>query len=121
MGEYQAVKLNRKRFLIHTLVLEAFVGPRPEGAVCCHIDGDPTNNHVTNLRWGSYSDNNHDLVRHGTHFQASKTHCSKGHEYTSENTRIYQGRGYVERVCKLCVQSASQAYKARKREEASCV
>lgn len=35
---------------IHHLVLEAFVGPRPPGLICCHWDGDPTNNRVENLR-----------------------------------------------------------------------
>jgi hypothetical protein len=29
--------------------LEAFVGPRPPGLVCCHEDGDPANNRVENL------------------------------------------------------------------------
>jgi len=121
MGDYQAVGLRptKKRFLIHALVLEAFVGPRPEGMVCCHIDGNPANNHVSNLRWGSYSENNHDLVRHGTHFQARKTHCLQGHEYTDENTRTYTNRGWEERVCTTCERDYSKAYKARKRAE-SC-
>jgi hypothetical protein len=35
---------------VHHLVLEAFVGPRPEGLVCCHWDGDPGNNRLENLR-----------------------------------------------------------------------
>src|SRR4051794_35697091 len=36
---------------IHHLVLDAFVGPRPPGLICCHWDGDPANNHLENLRW----------------------------------------------------------------------
>ena len=52
--------------LIHRLVLAAFVGPCPPGLVCCHNDGDPTNNHVDNLRWDTYAANEADKVRHGT-------------------------------------------------------
>lgn len=52
---------------IHVLVLEAFVGPCPEGMECCHDpDPDPSNNWVGNLRWGTRKDNYEDSVRHGT-------------------------------------------------------
>lgn len=37
----------------HALVLEAFVGPRPPKNDACHNDGNPKNNHVSNLRWGT--------------------------------------------------------------------
>ena len=50
---------------IHHLVLEAFVGPRPPGLICCHWDGDPTNNRVENLRWDTYQANSDDVLRHG--------------------------------------------------------
>ncbi len=38
---------------IHRLVLEAFVGPCPEGMVACHNDGSRTNNDLANLRFDS--------------------------------------------------------------------
>jgi hypothetical protein len=50
---------------IHRLVLEAFVGPCPEGHVACHGDGDPTNNRLENLRWGTHQSNADDTLRHG--------------------------------------------------------
>lgn len=83
---------------IHRLVLEAFVEPRPEGKIALHRDGDPTHNHVSNLYWGTYSDNALDSVRHRTHFQANKTHCPQGHEYTAENTYTWEN----ERHCRKC-------------------
>lgn len=42
------------------LVLEAFHGPRPKGFDACHYDDDPSNNHVSNLRWDTRSNNKTD-------------------------------------------------------------
>lgn len=39
--------------LAHTLVLEAFVGPRPPRLKAVHIDKDPANNRLHNLCWGT--------------------------------------------------------------------
>lgn len=68
-GYYQAVILQRDgkahNRLIHILVLEAFVGPRPAGMECCHCDGDPTNNRLDNLRWDTRESNLNDKKRHG--------------------------------------------------------
>ncbi|WP_194385339.1 NUMOD4 motif-containing HNH endonuclease [Microbacterium luteum] len=52
---------------VHQLVLEAFVGPMPEGMEGCHYDGDPRNNRLENLRWDTHAGNMQDAVRHGTH------------------------------------------------------
>lgn len=66
-----AVKLSslglaRTRF-VHHLVLEAFVGPCPEGLQCCHWDDDKSNNKLANLRWDTSSANAYDQVRNGKH------------------------------------------------------
>lgn len=50
---------------IHTLVLMAFVGPRPPGGECRHLDGIRTNNHLANLRWGTPKENCADRKEHG--------------------------------------------------------
>lgn len=51
---------------VHVLVLEMFVGPCPPGCEACHKDGNPGNNHVSNLYWGTRSENIRDAFRHGT-------------------------------------------------------
>lgn len=56
----------RKSLLIHKIVLDTFVGPRPEGLEARHLDGDPTNNRLSNLAWGTSSENELDKRRHGT-------------------------------------------------------
>lgn len=51
---------------VHHLVLEAFVGPRPKGKQCRHLNGVPTDNRAENLAWGTAKENTDDKVRHGT-------------------------------------------------------
>jgi hypothetical protein len=46
--------------------MEAFVGIRPQGMECCHNDGNPQNNHWSNLRWDTPKNNHADKVKHGT-------------------------------------------------------
>lgn len=84
---------------VHTLVLEAFVGPCPDGLEACHWDGDNTNNHLTNLRWDTHIANMADMTRHGRQHQVLKTRCPAGHEYTSENTKVGKDGG---RICREC-------------------
>ena len=59
--------------LVHQLVLEAFVGPRPDGMECCHGDATPGNNKVENLRWGTRLENARDMVLHGHSVRGSKS------------------------------------------------
>lgn len=56
----------RKGVYVHKLVLEAFVCARPHKMECCHIDGNPTNNRVNNLRWDTTKNNWKDRIQHGT-------------------------------------------------------
>ena len=50
---------------MHRLVLLAFVGKCPPGKQALHRDGDPSNNRLTNLYWGTPLENAADCVRHG--------------------------------------------------------
>ena len=52
--------------LVHQLVLEAFVGPKPPGCESRHLDGNRTNASLVNLVWGTRSENRMDSARHGT-------------------------------------------------------
>lgn len=56
----------RRAALVHHLVLIAFVGPKPEGMECRHLDGRRSNNRLENLSWGTALENAADKKRHGT-------------------------------------------------------
>jgi hypothetical protein len=70
---------------VHQLVVEAFLGPRSPGTEVRHLDGDRSNNRLSNLAYGTHSENMLDKVAHGTHHEANKTHCPRGHEYAGAN------------------------------------
>jgi HNH endonuclease len=51
---------------VHRLVLEAFAGPCPPGRECRHLNGNPADNRLSNLAWGTHVENMRDRIRHGT-------------------------------------------------------
>lgn len=64
-GHLSVVLGRRQTRMVHDLVLRAFVGPPSEDHECCHNNGDPSDNRLENLRWGTRSENNIDAVKHG--------------------------------------------------------
>lgn len=116
-GGYPHVSLRGKTRTVHTLMLEAFVGPRPAGDIHgCHKDDVPDHNVISNLEWGTRSKNYLDAVRNGRHVNASKTHCKWGHEFTPENTKPQSGgRG---RACRACHRRRSLDWLHKQKEPA---
>lgn len=53
----------RHQLPIYHVVLITFVGQRPGGMECCHADGNPANNAVSNLRWDTRRNNILDIPR----------------------------------------------------------
>ena len=53
--------------LVHRLVAATFLDTPEEKLLVCHKDGDKSNNHYTNLYYGTHSDNSKDAVTHRTH------------------------------------------------------
>ena len=77
-----------KREFVHRLVLEAFVGPCPDGMEACHSpDRNPQNNCVENLRWGTTADNTSDSIKDGTHYSFGSGEQHPGVKYSDEMVR----------------------------------
>lgn len=88
---------------VHRFVLLAFRGPKPPGMVGRHANGIRTDNRLSNLNYSTVTQNNRDQLRHRTHAQASKTHCSVGHPFNASNTYLRTlPNGAINRVCLEC-------------------
>lgn len=49
---------------VHRLVALAFLGKPPRGMDVCHVNGNKSDNRLTNLRFGSRFSNMQDAIRH---------------------------------------------------------
>ena len=86
---------------VHTLVMLAFVGPRPPGLEVRHLNGVHTDAHLHNLTYGTHVENQQDIRRHGKNGHANKTHCLRGHEFNAQNT--YRNAKHPDkRSCRAC-------------------
>ncbi len=63
---YHRVKVAGQRVFVHRLVAEAFLGPQPDGHEVAHLDGDRTNNRLSNLAWVTHTENMAHQKEHGT-------------------------------------------------------
>ncbi len=120
---YGAININGRNMAVHRVVYEYFNGPIPHGLqldhvrargcrsrLCCNVDHlEPVTPRINVLRGDSVGAVN-----------ASKTHCPRGHEYTSDNLQPYalQHRGH--RVCLICARSKQTKRQETRRQNGQC-
>ncbi|MEV0759610.1 NUMOD4 motif-containing HNH endonuclease [Nocardia sp. NPDC050435] len=110
-ADYPMVRLRRPGYSetkrVHSLVAAAFLGPRPAGLFTCHGNGNRYDNRIENLRYATQSENEQDKLAHGTHNNASKVSCPRGHDLAQPNlvAARYQQTGH--RLCLACDRARS--------------
>lgn len=103
---YLYVRIGGRMNRIHRLVAAAFFGP--SDMLVRHLDGNPLNNSLSNVMYGT------PLGR------LERTHCRYGHEYTPDNTIIRRQVGRRPyRGCRECRRVMKANVRLRKREQAS--
>lgn len=81
----------KRRHYVHSLVLTAFVGERPTSSDHTrHLDGNPANNRVENLKWGTPKENGEDKATHGSQ-KGTKHHRNRYSE-----TQIRQAKALLD-------------------------
>jgi hypothetical protein len=89
---------------VQCLVLEAFIGPRPDGYEARHLNGNGEDNHVSNLAWGTRKENYADQRRHGVAAIGSKHGSAKLTEASVREIRA------LHRILKWPVDRIAAAY-----------
>ncbi len=85
----------RKLASVHRLVLEAFVGPCPEGLQARHLNDVPTDNRLVNLCWGTPHDNMMDRRRNGIATAGERHVFAKLTDAQAEEIRTRYAQGGV--------------------------
>lgn len=113
---YNGVRGGVVHRMVHILVLETFVGPRPEGMYACRNNGDALDNRLSNLRWDTPRENALDTVRHGMNRFANRIECPRGHMLAEPNLRrARMAKG--SRNCLACHRAYAVWYRAQRRGE----
>lgn len=91
---YKHVSLSREgkvrgNMLVHILVAQVFIGPRPKGLLVLHNDGNGLNCRARNLRYGTHQDNQADRVLHGTSNHGERSGLAK---FTAEKVADIRAR-----------------------------
>ncbi len=74
---------------LHTVILEAFVGPRPQGMVAMHLNDIGHDNRLENLKWGTWSENNRQSACRGEQHPCAKLTATQVVEIVREHQSGY--------------------------------
>jgi len=120
---YLHVRIGSRNRTVHGIVAETFIGPRPDGHVIRHLDGDRLNNAASNLAYGTQRQNVRDQIAHGTfpfdnmaagwRRNTERTECRNGHPlvpYTGSDPS-------KKRWCPVCHRAAVSSSRLRRRQD----
>ena len=108
---YKSVKIRGKTYRVHLLVARAFIGPKPDGMVCDHIDRNKANNSWRNLRYTSLS---------GNRMNCEQVECAfdkYGFHPKDDRSRYQRERLMLDCNAKRSHQESSVSYRLKHREE----
>lgn len=107
----------KKNVAVHTLVLLAFVGPRPEGMECCHNNGIAYDNRLENLRWDTHLANNADRKAHGR-YKVGPEHHMYGRKMPEEHKQrliaMHTGRKRSDQTKKKMSEASKRVWEERR-------
>lgn len=104
---YRAVVAWKQRLSVHHLVVEAFLGPIPKGKEVDHVDRDPGNNALTNLRVCTHKEN----MRNTIHWDRCAARVGV---HQSEDRREYSR---LQRQLRVATEEGHAVYLANSRRQ----
>lgn len=111
---YLRVRILGRTRLVHDLVLRVFVGPPPPGSEARHRNHDKADARLSNLRYGTRSENALDNVADYRHPAQLRTHCPREHLLRAPNLTAASARK-GQRDCLACHRGRAAVRKAAKR------
>lgn len=78
---------------IHSVVMEAWVGPRPEGEEVAHLNGNPSDNRLENLQYVTHVVNESHKALHGTRATGESVNGAVLAEWQVAEIRYLDSRG----------------------------
>lgn len=95
-NDYWFVNIGR----IHLLIMKTFKGNRPRNMECRHLDGNPHNNCINNLTWGTKKQNWQDRIKHGNDICGDKNPWVKYSEAdVAEMRRLRESGWALKAIC----------------------
>lgn len=89
-SRYIRVGLDRRHpQYLHTVILETFVGPRPDGHEAAHLNGNLRDNRLANLAWVTPKVNGEHRAIHGTQIRGEASPVAA---LTDERVRAIRGK-----------------------------
>lgn len=114
-GKHGRFRFNGKYDGAHRVAYLLTHGQITPGMYICHTCDNPSCVNPEHLYEGTNQDNQIDAVERGQHWYINphiqKTHCSRGHEYSEENTYYKPKNGH--RDCKTCLNMRHKLWKER--------
>jgi NUMOD4 motif/HNH endonuclease len=99
---------------IHLLVIRAFIGPPPADMECLHGPNGKLDNRLSNLSYGTHSQNAQEMQRDGVDFHRNLTHCNYHHELAAPNLIPSQlAKGH--RNCLACSRAGANMHYAQRK------
>jgi len=99
---------------VHVVMLEVFIGPKPEGHEGAHIDGNSLNNVIGNLAWKTPKQNSADRTIHNTQTRGERYGLAK---LTADKVRLIRSAsGSQAAIGRRFGISQSMVWKVRSRK-----
>ena len=113
---YYYVQIGKKKYYVHRLIIETFIGHIPTGMVIDHINRIKTDNRLENLRVVSYRENNINSVRHDkSEAKYGITSITDKREY-SRRQLLQWRKEHPEKVSEQNKRNHDRNYKRRRAE-----
>ena len=111
---YYSVRINYQNYSVHRLVAETFIVNNESKPLVDHIDRNPSNNDVWNLRWVTYAENLYNKNNNLELGRRVKDYKSKD-DYLKEYSKLYQRERRKDPVLRKCQLEATRKCRARKK------